>query len=93
MLRKPLIKNALNERLGLLPNCNTAAMGPVGRVAGMAAAMLGTVSTAGGAILGSLVDGAYDGTVRPLAYAVLLFATLAATFIYIADRTSFRPLD
>lgn len=77
----------------LLPNCNTAAMGPVGRVAGMAAAMLGTVSTAGGAVLGSLVDGAYDGTVRPLAYAVLLFSALAATLIYIADRTSVRPLD
>ncbi len=75
----------------LLPNCNTAAMGPVGKVAGMAAALLGTLSTAVGAILGSVVDRAYDGTVRPLAYAVLLFATLAATLIYVADRASARP--
>src|SRR5690606_3750786 len=32
----------------LIPNSNTAAMAPVAHVAGMAAALLGTVSTAGG---------------------------------------------
>ena len=50
----------------LIPNGNTAAMAPLGHVAGMGAAVLGTVSTAGGALLGSLVDSAYDGTVTPV---------------------------
>jgi len=75
----------------LLPNCNTAAMGPVGQVAGTAAAMLGTVSTAGGAVLGSLIDGAYDGTLRPLAFGMLLFGTLAATLIHLAERRRPAP--
>ena len=62
----------------LLPNSNTAAMGPVGAVAGMAAALIGTLSTAAGAMLGSVVASTYDGTIRPLAVGMFLFATLSA---------------
>lgn len=61
----------------LVPNANAAAMAPLGRVAGMAAALLGFVSTAIGALLGSLVDSAFDGTVQPfgiLAFAYVLLA-------------------
>jgi DHA1 family bicyclomycin/chloramphenicol resistance-like MFS transporter len=65
----------------LLPNSNTAAMAPVAHVAGMAAAVLGTLSTAGGALLGSRVDAAFDGTIRPFAYGASLLATLAALSI------------
>ncbi len=74
----------------LMPNCNTAAMGPVGRVAGMAAALLGTVTTAGGALLGSFVDSRYDGTIRPLAFAMFGFAVLCAALIHAADQPSGR---
>jgi DHA1 family bicyclomycin/chloramphenicol resistance-like MFS transporter len=72
----------------LLPNCNTAAMTPVGAVAGTAAALLGTVTTAGGALLGSVVDARYDGGVRPLAVAMVAFGLLAATLVHLADRTT-----
>ena len=58
----------------LMPNSNTAAMMPLPHVAGTAAAVLGTVSTAGGALLGSLIDGRFDGTVEPFAHGVLLYA-------------------
>lgn len=70
----------------LLPNSNTAAMAPVAHVAGMAAALLGTVSTAGGALLGATVDGAYDGTVTPFALGALTFAAIAAISILVLAR-------
>ena len=47
----------------LMPNSNTAAMLPLPHVAGTVAALLGTVSTAGGAVLGSVIDSRFDGTV------------------------------
>jgi DHA1 family bicyclomycin/chloramphenicol resistance-like MFS transporter len=74
----------------LLPNSNTAAMAPVPHVAGMASAILGTISTAGGALLGALVDSAFDGTVRPFAYAALVFALAAGAVIALLART---PVD
>jgi DHA1 family bicyclomycin/chloramphenicol resistance-like MFS transporter len=70
----------------LVPNCNTAAMAPLPHVAGMAAALLGTISTAGGALLGSVVDGAYDGSVRPFGIGALVFALLALGFVLLAGR-------
>lgn len=70
----------------LIPNSNTAAMAPVAHVAGMAAALLGTVSTAGGALLGALVDSAFDGSVTPFAIGALAFAVLAATCILVVSR-------
>ncbi len=69
----------------LMPNCNTAAMTPIGAVAGMGAALLGVVSTAGGALLGSVVDGRFDGSVRPLAFGILAFAVIAAVLVHLAD--------
>jgi DHA1 family bicyclomycin/chloramphenicol resistance-like MFS transporter len=65
----------------LIPNCNTAAMVPLPHVAGMASAALGAVSTAGGAFLGSIADGAFDGTVRPFAMFALGYAVLGSLSI------------
>lgn len=62
----------------VFPNVNSAAMIPLGHVAGTASAIVGTLSTAVGALIGALVDHAYDGTVRPLAIAFFLSAIAAA---------------
>jgi DHA1 family bicyclomycin/chloramphenicol resistance-like MFS transporter len=70
----------------LVPNCNTAAMAPVPHVAGMAAAILGTVATGGGAILGAIVDRAFDGSVRPFAIGALVFSALAAGLVLLVAR-------
>jgi DHA1 family bicyclomycin/chloramphenicol resistance-like MFS transporter len=76
----------------LVPNCNTAAMGPVAHVAGMAAALLGTLSTAGGALLGSVVDDAFDGSVAPFAVGALAYGAVAAfAIIVLAGRVSTAP--
>ena len=61
----------------VIPNINTAAMAPMARIAGTASAIIGTVATAGGALLGSVIDQAYDGTVIPLTFGFLI-SSLAA---------------
>jgi DHA1 family bicyclomycin/chloramphenicol resistance-like MFS transporter len=71
----------------LTPICNTAAMVPLPHVAGMASAALGAVSTAGGAVLGSIADDAFDGTVRPFATHVLIYVVLAVICINVLART------
>ena len=71
----------------LVPNTNTAAMAPLGHVAGMAAAIIGTISTIGGALLGSVVDDAYDGTVRPFTIGALVFAVAAGGAVLLAGRS------
>jgi DHA1 family bicyclomycin/chloramphenicol resistance-like MFS transporter len=66
---------------GLVPNCNTAAMQPLPHVAGTASAVIGTVTTAGGALLGGLAASAFDGTVRPFALAIAIFISIASALI------------
>ncbi len=63
----------------LVPNANTLAMQPVPHVAGMAAAVIGALGTGGGALVGSMIDAAFDGTVRPFAYGSFA-CTAAAAF-------------
>lgn len=72
---------------GLAPICNTAAMTPVPHVAGTASALIATVTTAGGALLGGVASGAFDGTVRPLALAFLSFNVVAAILVFLATKT------
>ena len=67
----------------LMPNSNTAAMLPLPHVAGTAAALLGTVSTAGGSLLGSIIDARFDGTVAPFAQGVLVYALIAVAGIFL----------
>ena len=66
---------------GLSPNSNTIAMTPLPHVAGTASAMIATVTSAGGALLGGLASNAFDGTVRPFAVYVLIFMSLAAVCV------------
>ncbi len=67
---------------GLVPICNTAAMMPVPHVAGTASAIIATITTAGGAVLGNIASAQFDGTVRPFAIALLVFILLATVLIY-----------
>ncbi|MCJ7725034.1 MAG: multidrug effflux MFS transporter [Acidimicrobiia bacterium] len=67
-----LFSNAL-----LTPNLSTLAMEPMGEMAGTASALIGTAQIGGGALIGSFIDGAYDGTVTPLAIAFLVMGVLA----------------
>jgi DHA1 family bicyclomycin/chloramphenicol resistance-like MFS transporter len=53
----------------LIPNLNTVAMIPMGAVAGIASAIIGTVSTGLAALIGAFIDRLFDGTVTPLSIA------------------------
>ncbi len=49
------------------PNMSSIAMEPLGHLAGMAAAVQGTVQTIGSAVIGAIIGQAFDGTVLPFA--------------------------
>ena len=59
-----------------LGNLNALAMEPMGHIAGMAASVVGAVSTVLAAIIASPVGLLFDGTILPLVGAILTFAAL-----------------
>src|SRR5690606_21335600 len=76
----------------LIPNFNSIAMEPMRRVAGTASAVIGTVSTAGGALLGALLDRTFDGTVLPFFGGYLVFGVLAlGTTVWAENGRLRRP--
>lgn len=77
----------------LIPNFNTIAMDPMKHVAGTASAVIGTLSTAGGAMLGAVLDRSFDGTILPLAtgFAVLGLSALGLV-LWAEEGRLFRPL-
>ena len=77
---------------GLVPNANTAAMMPMPHVAGTASAVIGTISTAGGALLGGIVTASFDGTVRPFSVGLLVLISTSAVLI-LFGATSRQPAD
>ena len=77
----------------LIPNFNTIAMDPMAEVAGTASSVIGAVQVAVGALLGSQLDRAFDGTVRPISYGFLGYGVLALALVLWAEHGRlFRPL-
>ena len=70
----------------LIPNFNTLAMDPMGKVAGTAAALIGTISTALGAALGFVLDRTFDGTILPFTGGFFVYGLIAAGFVIWAER-------
>jgi MFS transporter, DHA1 family, multidrug resistance protein len=68
------------------PNVSALAMEPLGHVAGTASAVIGTVQTLIGAILGTLVGQAFDGTVVPLVAGYFLFSATALAVVWWTER-------
>lgn len=60
----------------LSPNLNALAMEPMGAVAGMAAAVVGSLSMTGAAMLGFVLDQTYDGTVLPLTIGFVAYGAI-----------------
>jgi DHA1 family bicyclomycin/chloramphenicol resistance-like MFS transporter len=61
----------------LIPNLNSAAMIPMGAIAGTAAAVIGCAALLGGAVIGSFVDRTFDGSITPFAVAGVASALAA----------------
>ncbi|MFM8266826.1 MAG: multidrug effflux MFS transporter [Ilumatobacteraceae bacterium] len=71
---------------GMLPNLNTAALGPVPHIAGTATAMMGTISTAGGAVLGGIGAAAFNGSTTPFAAVIFGYLMAATALARVATR-------
>ena len=86
VLFAPLMLAALMAVQVTTINANTAAMIPLGHVAGSGAALLGMVPMVIGSLLGSLIDRQFDGTVTPLSAAFVVASALAFAAIRVASR-------
>ena len=75
------------------PNLNSAAMMPMGRVAGTAAAVIGALSTLGGAAIGALIDSLYDGSVVPFSLAAVAVSIVALVLTRWSDAVWERDAD
>jgi DHA1 family bicyclomycin/chloramphenicol resistance-like MFS transporter len=60
------------------PNINAAFMQPLGHVAGVAAAVIAMVPMVGGALLGNVINDAYDGTITPMVIGFAVAAVITA---------------
>ena len=68
------------------PLLQAQAMEPMGELAGTAAAVIGTLSLGGGAMLASFVDRAIAGSVTPLAVAYAGYGAISLIFTFWARR-------
>lgn len=67
-------------------NLNAIAMEPMGHIAGMAASVIGAVSTILGAALASPIGSLFDGTPMPLVATVLIACVLASVLMQMMRR-------
>jgi DHA1 family bicyclomycin/chloramphenicol resistance-like MFS transporter len=70
----------------LIPNVNSLAMDPMGEVAGTAAAIIGFVTTGGGALIGTVIDRSIAGTVTPLAVGFLFSSVAGLAIVLWTER-------
>jgi len=77
----------------LFPNLNAATMIPVGHVAGTAAAVYATVTTAAGAVVGERLDKAFDGTVNPFSLSFAVAGIVALCLVLAVGHAGSRPVD
>jgi MFS transporter, DHA1 family, multidrug resistance protein len=82
----------LSGQMMVMPNVNTAAMIPVGHLAGVAAGVTGTITMLLGASLGIVVASVYDSGTTVLGAAQSLFYGIALLLVARARRASGRAL-
>jgi DHA1 family bicyclomycin/chloramphenicol resistance-like MFS transporter len=70
-------------------NFNAIAMEPLGHVAGTASAVLGSMQTIIGGVVGAAIGYAYDGTVLPLALGFFALALANILVVAVAERGRF----
>jgi len=69
-------------------NLNAMAMEPLGHIAGLGSAVVGSVSTLMSVMLGIIVAGAYDGTVLPLVTGFSVLSILASITMFWTGKFS-----
>lgn len=71
-------------------NLNAIAMEPMGHIAGMAASVIGAVSTVGAALIASPVGLLFDGTIKPLVGTIFVLASTALLLMLRMGRLESR---
>ena len=75
----------------LFGNFNALAMEPMGHIAGVAAAVIGSGATIISSVLGWALGQAYDGTVQPMIAGFAVLTILAGLAMILAERYRPRP--
>ncbi len=70
----------------MMPNFNSIAMEPMGRIAGTASSFVGAVTTAVAVVLGLAVGQSFDGTVMPLLLGYACFGLIALAVVLVVER-------
>jgi len=75
----------------LLPSATMLALQPVPEIAGLAAALIGTVQLAGGAVVSAIAAAAFDGTARAMILVLVVSALMAGLVRLLARLQPQRP--
>lgn len=86
----PTLGLILSAFMFLLPNLNSAAMSPVGHIAGTASALTGAVRIALGAVLGTIISANVVDSVTPFALGVAAMCTGAGITVWTVRRREHR---
>jgi len=84
----PVLALTLSSFMFLMPNLNTAALGPVGHLAGTASAYGGAIRMAGGAVLGTIVSAFVSDSTTPFSIGIALLCVGSWITILIVRRHS-----
>ena len=75
----------------LFGNLNALAMEPLGEIAGLGSAIVGSISTLISVLLGAIIANAYDGTVIPLIAGFAGLSLLGLISMYYTEKQAKRP--
>lgn len=75
----------------LFGNLNSLAMEPLGKVAGIGSAVVGSLSTLISVLLGTLIGQSYNGTTLPLVAGLFVLTGLSLLVVRWAEGSSFDP--
>jgi len=84
----PVLALSLSSFMFLMPNLNTAALGPVGHLAGTASAYGGAIRMAGGAVLGTIVGGFVSDSTTPFSVGIALMCIGSWITVLLVRRRS-----
>jgi DHA1 family bicyclomycin/chloramphenicol resistance-like MFS transporter len=84
----PVLALTLSSFMFLMPNLNTAALGPVGHLAGTASAYGGAIRMAGGAVLGTIVSAFVSDSTTPFSIGISLLCLSSWITVLIVRRRS-----
>ena len=84
----PVLALTLSSFMFLMPNLNTAALGPVGHLAGTASAYGGAIRMAGGAVLGTIVSAFVSDSTTPFSIGIAVLCIGSWITVLLVRRRS-----